>query len=81
MGPNIKCFPRMYWDFWNHYLALTEQSFKEVLELVGFNVELALRNSYLIEWVAEACTARVDPVLFEVALGPAFFCGPFFVIA
>jgi SAM-dependent methyltransferase len=39
MGPNIKCLPGMYWDFWDHYLPLTEQSLKEVLELVGFKVE------------------------------------------
>jgi SAM-dependent methyltransferase len=39
MGPNIKYLPGTYWDFWDHYLPLTEQSLREVLELVGFEVE------------------------------------------
>jgi SAM-dependent methyltransferase len=39
MGPNIKYLPGKYWDFWDHYLPLTEQSLGEVLELVGFEVE------------------------------------------
>ena len=28
MGPNIKYLPGEYWDFWDHYLALTEASLK-----------------------------------------------------
>jgi SAM-dependent methyltransferase len=38
MGPNIKYLPGKYWDFWDHFLPLTELSLREVLELVGFNV-------------------------------------------
>jgi len=34
MGPNIQCVPGAYWDFWDHFIPLTE-----VLELVGFRVE------------------------------------------
>src|SRR5262249_30997038 len=39
LGPNIKCVPGEYWDFWDHYLPLTELSLKEGLELAGFRVE------------------------------------------
>jgi len=39
MGPNIKYLPGRYWDFWDHYLPLTEQSLREVLEVAGFEVE------------------------------------------
>lgn len=39
MGPNIKVIPGAYWDFWDHYLPLTELAMQEVLELVGFRVE------------------------------------------
>ena len=39
LGPNIKYVPGSYWDFWDHYLPLTEVSLKEGLELVGFRVE------------------------------------------
>ena len=31
--------PGTYWDFFDHYLALTERSLTEVLEKVGFEVE------------------------------------------
>ena len=39
LGPNIKYLKGRYWDFWDHYLPLTELSLNEVLELTGFKVE------------------------------------------
>lgn len=42
MGPNIKYLPGTYWDFWDHYLALTELSLQEALELLDFQVERCL---------------------------------------
>ena len=39
MGPNIKYLPGEYWDFWDHYLPLTERSLSEGLETNGFQVE------------------------------------------
>jgi SAM-dependent methyltransferase len=39
LGPNVKFLPGAYWDFWDHYLPLTELSLKEGLELAGFGVE------------------------------------------
>lgn len=39
MGPNIKYLPGAYWDFWDHYLPLTELALKEALENRGFTVE------------------------------------------
>lgn len=44
MGPNIKCVPGAYWDFWDHYLPLTEQSLKEALENRLFGVETCLER-------------------------------------
>lgn len=38
LGPNIKFIPGQYWDFWDHYLPLTELSLKEGMELSGFKV-------------------------------------------
>jgi SAM-dependent methyltransferase len=38
LGPNIKMLPGSYWDFWDHYLPLTELSLKEGLETHGFEV-------------------------------------------
>jgi SAM-dependent methyltransferase len=40
MGPNIKCTQGRYWDFWDHYLPLTEASLSEGLISRGFDIEL-----------------------------------------
>jgi len=39
MGPNIRLVPGAYWDFWDHYLPLTERSLVELAEVTGFEVE------------------------------------------
>jgi SAM-dependent methyltransferase len=39
LGPNIKYLPGAYWDFWDHYLPLTELSLAEALENRHFTVE------------------------------------------
>ena len=39
LGPNIRCLPGTYWDFWDHYVPLSERSLCEVLELLGFRIE------------------------------------------
>ena len=39
MGPNIRYTGGAYWDFFDHYLPLTELSLAEVLREVGFEVE------------------------------------------
>jgi SAM-dependent methyltransferase len=42
MGPNIKFLPGTYWDFWDHYLPLTEASLSEGLQTHGFEVTTCL---------------------------------------
>lgn len=44
MGPNIKCVPGAYWDFWDHYVPLTEASIKEALVVRGFQVDVCLER-------------------------------------
>jgi SAM-dependent methyltransferase len=39
LGPNVKYLPGRYWDFWDHYLPLTELSLKEGMELAEFTIE------------------------------------------
>jgi len=39
MGPNIKFLSGAYWDFFDHYLPLTELSLSEILEKNGFDIE------------------------------------------
>lgn len=38
MGPNIKYVPGAYWDFWDHFVPLTEDSLAEVLRLRNFRI-------------------------------------------
>jgi SAM-dependent methyltransferase len=42
LGPNIRYVPAAYWDFWDHYLPLTDRSLVEGLELAGFAIEEVL---------------------------------------
>jgi SAM-dependent methyltransferase len=39
LGPNIRCLPGAYWDFYDHHLPLTDRSLSEVLTQIGFTVE------------------------------------------
>ncbi len=42
LGPNIRFLPGSYWDFWDHYLPLTDESLAEGLRLAGFAIEYQL---------------------------------------
>lgn len=42
MGPNIRFTGGRYWDFWDHYLPLTEASLSEGLTTRGFRIEECL---------------------------------------
>ena len=38
LGPNIKFVPGSYWDYWDHFIPITEDSMAEALSLKGFHV-------------------------------------------
>ena len=38
LGPNIKHIPGAYWDYWDHFTPITEESMAELLSLIGFSV-------------------------------------------
>lgn len=42
LGPNIKYTGGSYWDFFDHYVPLTEASIAELLNLTGFTVKTCL---------------------------------------
>lgn len=42
LGPNIKYVQGAYWDFWDHFLCLTELSLSEALENNGYIVRRAI---------------------------------------
>ena len=39
LGPNIRFLPDLYWDFWDHYLPLSDRSLAEGMALCGFEIE------------------------------------------
>lgn len=39
LGPNIKYVPGAYWDFWDHYVPITDASISELLTLKGFSIQ------------------------------------------
>jgi SAM-dependent methyltransferase len=39
VGPNIKYVAGAYWDFWDHFVPITEDSLAEVLRLKNFRIE------------------------------------------
>lgn len=38
MGPNMRFLPGVYWDYWDHSVAITDRSLVEVLEYLGLRV-------------------------------------------
>lgn len=56
LGPNIRCIPGGYWDFWDHHVALTERSLSEALVLAGF--------------VVDECKARFLPYSMSQGFAP-----------
>ena len=39
MGPNISVLKGKYWDFWDHHVALSDQSLGELLQIHDFTIE------------------------------------------
>jgi SAM-dependent methyltransferase len=56
LGPNIKFTRGAYWDFWDHYLPLTEASLSEGMRVRGFHID--------------TCHARFLP--YKMAGGPKY---------
>lgn len=38
LGPNIKFINGSYWDYWDHFIPITEESIAEILSLKGFEI-------------------------------------------
>ena len=39
MGPNISVLKGKYWDFWDHHVALSDQSLYELLQIHDFTID------------------------------------------
>lgn len=64
MGPNIRCIPGAYWDFWDHHLPLTELSLSEILELTGFRIQT--RRARFVPY--SMALKKLPPPLWSVRL-------------
>jgi SAM-dependent methyltransferase len=42
IGPNISVLNGKYWDFWDHHVALSDQSLCEILQIHDFSMELSV---------------------------------------
>ena len=38
LGPNLRFLPGLYWDYWDHYVPITDRSLVEVLGSLGFQI-------------------------------------------
>jgi len=38
LGPNVRFIPGTYWDFWDHYVPISDRSLTELVETSGFEV-------------------------------------------
>lgn len=38
MGPNVRLLPGDYWDYWDHFVPITDRSLGEALRLSGFAI-------------------------------------------
>jgi SAM-dependent methyltransferase len=82
LGPNIRFLPGEDWDFWDHFLPLTDRSLVEILSLTGFSVERA-EASFLPYSMSQGFTPPVALVRLYLRLPWTwrFFGKQFLVIA
>jgi dolichol-phosphate mannosyltransferase len=38
LGPNVRVIPGPYWDFWDHFVPISDRSLTELLETRGFTI-------------------------------------------
>lgn len=63
VGPNIAFLPGLYWDYWDHYVPISDKSMAEALTLRGFNVE-----SILPKFLPYTMSGKRNPPLWAVKL-------------
>jgi SAM-dependent methyltransferase len=63
MGPNIRLVPGAYWDFWDHYIPLTEHSLVELLKIRGYRIQ-----ECIAKFVPYTMVNRRPPPLFLIKM-------------
>ncbi len=59
MGPNIKYAPGAYWDFWDHFIPITELSLCELLKMQRFDIQMSIGR-----FVPYSMSTGIAPPLF-----------------
>lgn len=63
LGPNIKFVQGSYWDYWDHFIPITEVSMAEALSLKGFSV-----TEKVDRFLPYTMSGGTNPPLFTVKL-------------
>jgi SAM-dependent methyltransferase len=71
LGPNIRFLHGNYWDFWDHYLPLSDYSLAEGLETRGFRLERVVPK-FLPYTMARGSQPPVTFLKLYLALPPAW---------
>jgi len=74
MGPNIRRTQGAYWDFFDHFVPLTERSLSELLVLKGFEIAVCHASflPYTMSFAPPSLVARLYPVLLRLYLRWSF---------
>lgn len=67
LGPNIRFLNGAYWDFWDHFLPLTDRSMIEALTLAGFAVE-RVEPRFLPYSMSQGFTPPIGFISFYIRL-------------
>ena len=75
MGPNIRRVHGGYWDFFDHFVPLTERSLSELLVLKGFHVQLCRASflPYTMSFTPPTLVSSAYPLALALYLRCSFF--------
>ncbi len=82
LGPNVRYLPGLYWDYFDHYIALTDRSLGEALAQAGFSIEYSV-DRFLPYSMSEGRERPLVALQLYLKLRPAWrlFGKQFLVVA
>jgi SAM-dependent methyltransferase len=63
MGPNMRFCENEYWDFWDHFLPLSDRSLSEGLQLLGYELK-----TIIPQFLPYTMSRRTPPSPFSVRM-------------
>jgi hypothetical protein len=70
MGPNINVLHGKYWDFWDHHVAISDQSISKLLQIHNFEIEKSYSKFLPYNMV---CAKKSPLFLIHIYLNFPFF--------